>query len=270
MKRARIDLLYSPHFNVPFFCPVPYIVTIHDLILHRYPNQATFQRRAAYRVLMARSLKRAKRIIAVSAFTASELRATYGRDSTVISEGVDPVFHPRSNEEIERVRERHGIQKPFFLYVGNAKEHKNVHMLVEAFRLLQDKSRELVLVVSGKERTSIVLSSDVRVLHDLPDEDLAALYSAAECFATASLYEGFCLPIAEALACACPVIASRVGAIPEIAGSNAILIDANVPAFINALRKPPLRREACTFSSWDAIAAQISHLFLLDSTVRIP
>ncbi|MDD4319774.1 MAG: glycosyltransferase, partial [Candidatus Peribacteraceae bacterium] len=78
LRTSRADLLFTPHFNVPCFCPVPFVATIHDLILHRYPNQASLPKRIAYRVLMRRTVMHARRLISVSSFVATELRAAYG------------------------------------------------------------------------------------------------------------------------------------------------------------------------------------------------
>ncbi len=242
LRQSSIDLFFSPHFNVPLLCPVPFVTTIHDLILHRYPNSASALRRAAYRLVIGHAVRRARSIIAVSDFTAGEISDIYGasvksRMSTV-PEGVDPSFRKLPNAESSDVLRRYGIEPGFFLYVGNAKQHKNVQMLIDAHEKVSD-APELLLVTAGSESQRLRLGTSARVLSGIPHADLAAFYSAARSFVTASLYEGFCLPLLEARACGCPVIAARTSAIPEIAGPGALLVPPTVDAFTNALRNPP-------------------------------
>ncbi|MFH0770647.1 MAG: glycosyltransferase family 1 protein [Candidatus Peregrinibacteria bacterium] len=246
IRKSKCSLFFSPHFTVPLFCPVPFVATIHDLILHRYPNQAGPVKRLAYLFLMRSTVRHARRLIAVSAFTAGEIASCYGRISadkiTVIPEGVDPLFHAEPPQRLADVRRRYRIAHPFFLYVGNAKEHKNVQMLIDAFHDAWKSEMTLVLVMEGREAEHLRLGEQVTVLNDLPDEDLPALYSAARAFVTASLYEGFCLPILEALACDCPVIAPALSAIPEIVEkSGAVLIEPTMEALSSALRSPPMK-----------------------------
>ena len=273
IKKASIDLFFSPHFNVPFLCPVPFVITIHDLILHRYPNQASLFRRWMYRRVIGHAIRRARNIIAVSAFTQSELQKFYGdavaSKTTIVHEGVDASFSSRSSIEQGKVCIHYGIRKPFFLYVGNAKESKNVQMLIDAF-VQADVDASLVLVTNGRELKKLRIPSGchgehcrihdvrranpIRVVTDIRDEDLPALYSAARCFVTASLYEGFCLPAVEAIVCRCPVIAAKCGAIPEVMGKHAMLVEPQVDKFVRALRTPPPHGSACRLYEWDHVA----------------
>jgi len=252
IRRAGIDVLFSPHFSIPFACPVPYVVTIHDLILHRFPNQASFLRQAAYRFLLWRVVTCAERIIAVSNFTARELSQLYGawitEKITVIPEGVGEEFAPAGAEECQRVRKAYGLPDRYFLYVGNAKEHKHVQTLIDAHASLGNDPRGLVLATGGKEAVRLRMHAGVQVLPEVREADLPALYSGADAFVTASHYEGFGLPAVEALACGCPVIAAARGATPEILGKDALLIEPAVEAFAQAMaladgsRRPPVRR----------------------------
>jgi len=241
-RKSRIDLLFSPHFNVPLLCPVPFVATIHDLILHRHPGDASFLKRTAYRMQMAFTIKRAKAILAVSSFTALEIGGAYGppahRKCHVTGEGVEDAFHPASIASVAAVRTRYGLQQPFFLYVGSGKGHKNVPFLIDAFAKADLNAKQLVLVMPSPPPH---LPKNVLHLPVVSDEDLPALYSAAECFTTASLYEGFCLPVAEALSCGCPVIAMQSTAIPETAKGQAMLIAPTVDAWVQALQNPPVR-----------------------------
>ncbi len=258
-RREKIDLLFVPHFNIPYFCPVPAVVTIHDLILHRYPNQASLLRRLAYRTLMYRAVHAARRIIAVSHFTADEVAQVYGssvkRKTRVVHEGVSSEFTPVTPAEAKPVLDRYGLARPYFLYVGNAKEHKNVPMLLSAYESSGRSDMDLVLVTGGRETKDLLLPPGARLLPFVAEKDLPALYSAATACVTASLYEGFGLPLFEAAACGCPVIGTRSGALPEIAPLGSLIIDPSPAAFAAALRSPPARRaERPPLPSWDAAA----------------
>lgn len=261
------DMFFSPHFNVPLNCPVPFIVTIHDLILHRYPNHSSFIKRFAYKMLVKHAVDRAKKIIAVSDFTKSEILKTYGSKigskTTVILEGVDEQYRPATSDAIQSLRSVHNLHKPFLLYVGNAKEHKNVRMLIDAFvQSGRGATHELVLLTGGPEAARLEpLPSGVRCIRDVSDETLPVLYSAADALVTASLYEGFCLPVAEALACGCPVIASNATAIPQIASGKATLVEPTLDAFTQALASIPDRPASYRIAEWkDAAKATLEIL----------
>lgn len=265
LYKESLDLLFSLHFNVPLYAGVPSVVTIHDLILHRYPNDASFLRRAAYRFLMQRAVRKASAIIAVSDFTKSELSAVYGPSvaakTTVVHEGVAPLFRARDEDEQRRVQERLGLSAPFFLYIGNAKQHKNVPMLLDAFSRLPDDGTELILVSGGPEADRLTLPSRVRILRAVDDADLPALYSAARAFVTASLYEGFCLPLLEAAACGCPIVAVRGSAVTEVAPAGSVLVGATPEELVTALQQVPQRTgQVGTFRTWEDCAAQTAQV----------
>ena len=248
IKKSGSRLLFSPHFNVPFFCPIPYVITVHDLILHWYPNQASLLKRLAYKVLLARAVRKAKKIIAVSNFTRDQLSHLYGKrvenKTTVIAEGVSEVFRPQPEEVQKMVCMKYGLLKPYFLYVGNAKQHKNVQMILDAFAVMRDGSQELVLVTGGPEIKRLTIPKNVIMLRNVTDQELPSLYSAAIALVSASLYEGFGLPIAEAQVCGCPVIASKRSAIPEIAVKDTLLVEPTRDDFVDALKHPPKRTDS--------------------------
>lgn len=266
-RKAKLDLLFVPHFNVPYFCPVPAIVTIHDLILHRFPNQASLPRQIVYKILMKRAVTKAKRIIAVSGFTAREIGNAYGRivagKTEIVHEGVSSFFHPVSAADAKPVLAKHGITRPYFLYVGNAKEHKNVPMLLEAFASSGRLDCDLLLITGGEEAEELVLPPHARLVSNVPEADLPALYSSALACVTASLYEGFGLPLFEAAACGCPIIGTRCGALPEIAPIGSLIIDPSLSALTAALHSPPARRSALSpmLPTWD-VAAKKTNVIL--------
>ena len=239
IRKSKIELLYVPHFNVPYFCPVPFVATVHDLILHKFPNNASFIKRSAYKLVINRALSKARHIIAVSEFTKSEIGSAYGsnalKKTSVVTEGIDAAFTETDDRDILKF---YDLESGYFLFVGTAKQHKNVQMLIDAHEL-SGTGTPLIIVTNGEEADRLLIHDGVRVLLGVDTEELPALYSGAGCFVTASLYEGFCLPILEARACGCPVIAVNASAIPEVAGSNARLIEPTIDAIADALKNPP-------------------------------
>ena len=228
IRNADLDLIHIPHFNVPVRCPIPFVVTIHDLILHHYPNEAGFIKRSAYKFLMQNAVKKSAHIIAVSQFTADSIKETYGEHIgekiTVIHGGVSDNFKPASEDEKTEIRNRYDLNSKFIIYTGSAKEHKNVQTLIDAC----PEELKLVLVTGGKEVANLKTRSNTIILNDVADEDLPALLSSAECFVFPSLEEGFGLPAIEAMACGCPVVASNRGSLPEVCDGNAIIVEPTV------------------------------------------
>lgn len=268
LRTSNIDLLHVPHFNAPLFCPVPFIATIHDLILHHYPNEVSLPKRLAYRLLMGNAVRKSAHIIAVSQAMANDLTQTYGdelrRKISVISEGIQPAFKPVTEEQKNGIRKKYNLPDRFILYVGAAKEHKNVQTLIDAC----PSNIPLILVTGGKEISKLRLRSNVRILSNIADADLPALYGTASCFVTASLAEGFGLPILEAMACGCPVVASNRGSIPEIAEGHAILVEPTVEGISEGIKKAltePLDPKAAmtharTFS-WERAAEETVKIY---------
>ena len=271
LSRSGAAMLFSLHFNVPWLCPLPYVATVHDLILHHYPNDASVLKRSAYKLLMHRTVRRARHVLTISKFVQSELARAYGSSllskTSVIHEGVDAVFSPMSASIVQETLQRHAIVRPFFLYVGNAKQHKNVQLLIDAFERSGVADADLVLVTGGAEAERLHRSDRIRLLQGIGDVDLAALYTAARATVTASLYEGFCLPVLEALHCGCPVIASNRTAIPEVAGEHALLLEPTEEAFAEAFRNPPARVHVpAERATWERTAQETA--LVLSQTYR--
>lgn len=265
LRRISPDLFFAPHFNVPLRCPVPFVVTIHDLILHRFPNEASLFRQIAYRAVIGHALRASRSVVAVSRFTASELRAVYGdaiaSKVTVIPEGYSRQFRPADPDSCRSVRERYDLRMPFFLYVGNAKQHKKVQSLIDEFHQA-DTDADLILVTSGREADALRLGSRVRIIRSVDAAELCALYTSSLGFVTASEYEGFCLPAAEAAACGCPIIAPRSGAIPEVVPPSSMLFGPEEHALARVLRVTHDRPAPWAPRSWADVAAETSQALL--------
>lgn len=265
LAETEPDLLFSPHFNAPVLSGVPFVVTIHDLILHAYPNHASLPKQIAYRLLIYLAILRAKSVITISQFVRGEICKRYGsgvaKKMTVIREGVNDAYVPQSAEAVAVFRAKYGLSRPFFLYVGNAKEHKNVGVLLDAYAALESPAHDFVLVSGGPEAKALALPKGARILSDLPAEEMPVAYSAAACLLTASLYEGYCLPVAEALACGCPVIAADRTAIPEAAQGKAVLVEPTKEEFLQAMREVPSERVPYVAERWsDAARETAAHL----------
>lgn len=281
LQDAACDLLFFPHFNVPLFAQTPYICTIHDLILHRFPNESTLLKRIAYKFVLGNAVRNAKAMSCVSEYSKSEIFQYYGKKAadktSVISPGVNTAFSPQTSEAQDRVRVKYALHTPFLLYIGNAKQHKNIPVLLEAFRQSGLTGIELVLVTSGMESRRLPRTPNVRFVQDINDDDLSALLTASSGCVTATLLEGFCLPLIEAMACGTPVVATNVGPIPTITGGHALLCEPTVSDVSSALQKlvlhPPSSeslRAARLWShgySWNIAAAETAVLF--ESTLKL-
>jgi glycosyltransferase involved in cell wall biosynthesis len=196
-----------------------------------------------FKALLAGSLRRADLVIAVSENTKKDIMDRYsvpGSKIRVVRAGIGEMFRKLSEEErrgkIESVTGKYGIKKKFILAAARITPRKNFVRLVRAFKILKDDGKidgQLVIVGGEgwlykdvfKEVSSQGLEEDVIFCGYIPQKDLIYLYNAASVFVYPSLYEGFGMPILEAMSCACPVVASNTSSIPEVCGNAAILVD---------------------------------------------
>lgn len=271
IRKERIDLMHFPHFNVPVLSPCPFVVTIHDLILFRYPtrrattlNAAVYAiKYAAYRLTIALAAWRARAIITVSECTKKDIVRELGvkpERVTVTYEAADGVETGQLAIPGTFSPEAHGIRKPYFLYVGNAYPHKNLERLLAVFASLRREGLEMQLVLVGKmdhfyERLKLeaerlgLLRSDDAVFYGYAEEaDLAELYRGARAYVFPSLLEGFGLPPLEAMRYGTPVAAAGSSCLPEILDDAAVYFDPENPDDMAAAMRrvasdEPLRAE---------------------------
>ncbi len=255
-----IDILHGPNFYLPLFGKTPSVVTVHDLSAQLFPEQHTFRHRLSQKFL-GPSLKKAKKIIAVSNATSSDIFRFFPRYRSkvvVVYNGVHPIFKPATPEEEDEIFIRYNLPDNFLLYVGTLEPRKNVHRLVGAFARASDRLPETKLVIAGPEGwlydevfvriRELNIVDEVIFIGYVPFEDLPALYSAARVFCYPSLYEGFGLPPLEAAACGTPVVSSDRSSIPEIMRDAALLvnpmdIEALAYAIVKAFSDENLRQE---------------------------
>ncbi|MDI6778165.1 MAG: glycosyltransferase family 1 protein [Patescibacteria group bacterium] len=243
-KKFKINLVHFPHFNVPLFYRGKFVVTIHDLILLRYPTKRAstfspfiyFFKKMAYGIVIRRAVRKSEKIIAVSKHTKRDIEKYFGVPSEkiiVTYEAID-LAQKAPNEPGGKILERYGIIKPYLLYVGNAYPHKNLERLVLVFREIAKKHPHLHLVLVGKEDyfykrlkkfVSENFAKNVIFADFVPDEHLGAVYREALLYIFPSLYEGFGLPPLEAMACGTPVASSNASCLPEILGEAAVYFD---------------------------------------------
>lgn len=240
LNREELDLAHFTHFNMPVLYKRPAVVTIHDLSISKFPEMMSRQgvlQRMAYTYTIRNAVKVAKNLICISENTKEDAIRMLGANVSkirVIYEGVAAEFQPITDEKkLSDLKTRLKIEKPFILYVGNFRVHKNIVTLVKAFNLLRNRyERDSQLVLAGDaaqagpeiEEAIHGLGLDAHVLRPgyVADEDMPALYSAARVFAFPSLYEGFGLPPLEAMACGTPVVAANTSSLPETLGDAAL------------------------------------------------
>lgn len=282
--RDRPNLLFVPAHVIPLTHP-PSVVTLHDLGYLTFPDAHTARRRRELDLTTRWSLHAARRVIAISQATKADLVRYYGADPAKISvvyHGLAPEFRPvRDPAVLAAAQLRYDLlNQPYFLYVGTLQPRKNLVRLIEAYALalpvLKATSKPPLLVLAGRkgwlsapiERRAAELgvTNHVRLIGYVPDADLVPLLSGARAFVFPSLYEGFGMPVLEAMACGTPVLTSTSSALPEVAGDAALLIDpqatsAIAAALLRLAHQPKLRAElreqglvqAARFS-WDRCA----------------
>ncbi len=240
------------------------ITTIHDLTFLKYPETHTKYSVAAHTRHLKLAQKYADKIIAVSESTKKDL-IDYGiatEKITVIYEAADSVFKPIDPRD---VKTKYGLTKDYFLNVGTLEPRKNLPRLIEAFSKLPTRTIPVgtQLVIAGPIGwgDSLETANNVKFLGFVPDEDLVGLYSGAKAFVYPTLYEGFGLPVLEALSCGCPVITSNVSSLPEVGGEAAIYINplsvAEITQAMTAIQKLNLREKSLAQAkkfSWEKTA----------------
>lgn len=236
---GKLDLFHSPDFVLP---PVggniPTLLTVHDLSFVHYPKAFTPALTNYLYTVVPWSIGRATHIVADSRATKEDLIKFWKVDPvriTVIYSGVGSDFRPvTAGKQIAQVREKYDLgQTPYLLSVGTLQPRKNYQMLIRAFAPVAARYPHSLVIAGGKgwlfdqilaEATRLGIEDRVRFVGFVDDADLAALYSEATLFVFPSLYEGFGLPLLEAMACGVPVLSANASSLPEVAGEAALLL----------------------------------------------
>ena len=262
VRQDRPDLLHV-QYTAPLACPVPIVVSVHDVSFLEHPEYFTRSRAAQLQWTVRRTVQRAAKILTVSDFSRSAILKVYGdleEDHVVVVPNAgSSQFRPISREGAAAVvRDRFGIAGPFVLSVGDLQPRKNQIGLIRAFARLVDAFPQLPhkLLLVGKETwfaervreaaRSSGVEDRIRFTGFVSDPDLLQLYNACDLFVFPSFYEGFGLPALEAMACGRAVTCSNTSALPEVVDGAAILfdpysVDEMVRAMADLLRDSQLR-----------------------------
>jgi glycosyltransferase involved in cell wall biosynthesis len=237
----QVDRLHVFHFPAPLmagYCPVPSVVTFHDLAALSLESEQTGKERR-YLPDALEAGRRASALIAVSQSAADEVKKHLGRANvTVTPEGVDlSRFRPAPPEAVTRIRTQHALER-YVLCVGTLQTRKNHLGLIQAFQQIQDQVPHTLVIAGGDGsgaadiRAYLDAHSEarVRLIGYIEDADLPALYTGADALALPSLWEGFGLPLIEAMACGIPVLTSNISSLAEVATGAALIVD---PRHIN-------------------------------------
>lgn len=248
-SRLKLDIVWHPHNRCQFIVPVGYVCTMHDVLPMAQPNLAdqylnSFGKNALY-LSRVGTASRADKIIAVSEFSKGEIVKHLGvspEKIAVIYSGIDlNLFRPNKGKyDRARVRKTYSLPSRYMLTTGSYAPHKNLRVLVDAYNQSELPKKGIGLVIVGPNDATgykagynemggyvqkLGILDKVKLLPSVPLEDLIAIYSNAELFATTSLYEGFGFTPLEAMACEIPVVVSNTSALPEVCGDAALYSD---------------------------------------------
>ena len=226
---------HSTYYTLPESWSGKMIVTVYDMIHEKYPNYFTSKNCDHVRKIKRESIERADAVICISQTTKDDILAFYNVESSklhVVPLAPSKIF--KVVDEIENKVNQYCNGRKFLLYVGGRVNYKNTDLLFKAYASWEQRKNVSLLCVGGKFSEAelsffkeLGIEQDVFCVQNVTDEELCVLYNKAELFVYPSLYEGFGIPLLEAMACGCPVVASRIPSTEEVAGDNAFYFDAD-------------------------------------------
>jgi glycosyltransferase involved in cell wall biosynthesis len=286
LARGDVDLLWSPLITLPARCPVPAVATVHDLTTLLMPEVHTWKVRWSLLPFLRPSLERARRLVTISQATADDVAFHFPQCAEkvrVVYPGIDPEFRPALPGEIAETRRELGMPEGYLLYVGTLEPRKNVGALLDAWQALRAEDPETPpLVLAGpagwesermKRRVESLAAQGLRFVGRVERSRLARLFQAARVFVYPSLYEGFGLPPAEALACGVPVVVSSSSSLPEVVGDAGLKVDPGdteaLAGAIRAVLDDPVRAaemaargiERASRFRWEKAAREMEEVF---------
>lgn len=237
INKLGLDLYHSPHYVLPVFVKTKCIITLHDIIHLTYPEHGLIQKLTAY-ILMKLSINKANMIITVSESSLVDIIKHFPQAKNKIIKiynGVSEIFFQKfKEEEKNKIINKYNLPNKYILYVGNHLRHKNIERLIGAYKIINQKERDINLVLVGKFKSKILkeikdpsVLEKIHVISYVGQKDLKAIYEKALILVLPSLYEGFGLPALEALACGTPIACSELKVFKEIIG--------DLPIYFNPL-----------------------------------
>ena len=277
LKKYKADLFISPDGFLSLKTKVPTLLVIHDLAHVHFTNQVKFWEQKYYNYFMPKFARRAHRIATVSEYSKQDIHQQYQiplEKIDVVFNGVRPVFKPLGETEKTSIKAKYSDGQDYLFYIGAIHPRKNIHQLILAFDQYKKATHlPIKLLIAGRFawHTGIIKESyegavynkDIRFLDYIPNEEVPRLMAAALAFVYISRFEGFGIPLLEAMHCEVPIITSNVTSMPEVAGTGAILVNPEATeeiknAMIELTENPVLRasliekgREQRTRFSWD-------------------
>ncbi len=233
----RFDIVFNPSQLGPFIFPIPspVVTTIHDVIPFKRPETRTWSDRMLHSVFLGRVLRNSSHFLADSYSTKKDIQEIFGVPSgkiSVIHLAAPDLFKKQTN--LQNFKKKYGIYYPYFLYVGTIEPRKNLYRILQGFEICKKRFPEFHFVIVGSfgwkyapilNLVKQKLKGSVHFFKTVPNEDISFFYSGAAALVFPSLYEGFGLPILEAMACGCPVITARNSSLQEVAGDAALYAD---------------------------------------------
>ncbi len=279
LRSLDVDVLYHPGPIGYLVKPkVPLVQSMHDMTPVKMPESQRMLSRLGYKILTRAYVRTADALLTLSESSRNDVCSMLKVPRSKVHVTYLASMHKLPEKsELKRVREKYGLQFPYFIFVGTRVPHKNLVRMLEAF--VQSKSKNhFVLVGSSGYRSGelydavrrLGIADRVHSFDSVPNNDLPGLYAAAESLVFVSLNEGFGLPVIEAMACGCPVIAGRVSSIPEVAGDAALYVDPyNVDDIARAIRSVSKKRQVLIRKgliqakkfSWEKTAGQTVEVF---------
>ncbi len=249
LSEYKANILFSPGFICPIIKTAKYVTVIHDMTFFSHPQVHTFFKRLYFPFMIRRSVKRSEKIIAVSYNTKKEIikYSKISGDKIVVTHLSANKFQKNIiKDEKKLLVEKYKIKSEYLLFVGMIEPRKNLNLIIEALEKISDK--EIQLVIVGKKGWMVddlfekikLKNLEGRIIFTgfVEDDELEIFYKNAKVFLYPSLYEGFGIPVLEAMTARCPVITSNISSLPEVAGDAAILIDPeNSDELVEAINK---------------------------------
>ncbi|HBH07169.1 MAG TPA: glycosyltransferase family 1 protein [Flavobacteriales bacterium] len=235
LRKRKVDLLVSPDGYLCLNSEKPQLAVIHDINFEYYPKYIPWVSRKYYKYFFPKYAQKALRIATVSQFSKEDLVGQYEVNPEkidVVYNGVDPIYKPISRNEIEATRKKLSSGLPYFIFVGSIQPRKNLIQMFRAFdRFRKECNKKMILLVVGEKRwwtkpmerafSEMEFKADVVFTGRLSQENLAKVMASAHALVYVSFFEGFGIPILEAMSCDVPVITSNITAMPEVAGDAA-------------------------------------------------